>query len=129
MSKDRARPFSRKHRKYWIPVTGGMLLIGAINVGIGFCAYEKPPPPPEPMELTLPPPTQAPLAPGAISLGTIPGVVMRAFAVAYPRHVPSGAKKIVAVDGTATFEISFTTPTTTVVYREDGTFVSERPGI
>ncbi len=129
MSKDRARPFSRKHRKYWIPVTGGMLLIGVLNVGIGFCAYEKPPPPPERIELTLPAPTPAPvarLAPGAITLGSIPAVVMRAFAVAYPRHVPSGAKKLVATDGTTTYEISFTAPTRTVVYREDGTFVSER---
>lgn len=42
MSKDRARPFSRKHRKYWIPVTGGMILIGVINVIIGYCSYTRP---------------------------------------------------------------------------------------
>lgn len=42
VSKDRARPFSRKHRKYWIPVTGGMILIGLINLAIGFCAYIPP---------------------------------------------------------------------------------------
>jgi hypothetical protein len=42
VAKDRARPFSRKHRKYWIPVTGGMALIGFINVAIGFCTYTKP---------------------------------------------------------------------------------------
>lgn len=129
MSKDRARPFSRKHRKYWIPVTGGMLLIGVINVGIGFCSYEKPPPPPQPIVLTLPAPTVQPkprLAPGAITLGAIPAPVMRAFAVAYPRRVPSGAKKLTAADGTTTYEISFAAPTTTVVYREDGTFVSQR---
>lgn len=42
MSKDRARPFSRKHRKYWIPVTGGMVLIGVINVAIGYCSYTRP---------------------------------------------------------------------------------------
>ena len=42
MSKDRARPFSRKHRKYWIPVTGGMVLIGVINVIIGYLSYTKP---------------------------------------------------------------------------------------
>jgi hypothetical protein len=40
VSKDRARPFSRKHRRYWIPVTGGMILIGVINVAIGYCTYE-----------------------------------------------------------------------------------------
>ena len=56
MPKDRATPFSRKHRKYWLPVTGGMLLIGAINVVIGVCAYEKPAAePPEKIELVLPP--------------------------------------------------------------------------
>jgi len=42
VSKDRARPFSRKHRKYWIPVTGGMILIGIINVLIGYCSYTRP---------------------------------------------------------------------------------------
>ena len=42
MSKDRARPFSRKHRKYWLPVTGGMVLIGVINVIIGYCSYTRP---------------------------------------------------------------------------------------
>lgn len=42
MSKDRARPFSRKHRRYWIPVTGGMILIGLINVALGYCSYTRP---------------------------------------------------------------------------------------
>ena len=42
MSKDRARPFSRKHRRYWIPVTGGMILIGTINVLVGYCSYDPP---------------------------------------------------------------------------------------
>ena len=55
MSKDRAAPFSRKHRRYWLPVTGGMILIGAINVGIGYCAYEAPPPAPQKIELVIPP--------------------------------------------------------------------------
>ena len=124
MSKDRARPFSRKHRKYWIPVTGGMLLIGAINVGIGICVYEAPPPAPERIIPVLPVPP--PRTDGSINLGQIPGAVMRAFAVAYPRRVPSGARKLAAPDGTALYEISFTAPQTTVVYREDGAFVSQR---
>ncbi|TMQ10174.1 MAG: hypothetical protein E6J90_27655 [Deltaproteobacteria bacterium] len=42
MAKDRARPFSRKHRRYWIPVTGGMILIGVINVILGYCSYTEP---------------------------------------------------------------------------------------
>ena len=32
MAKDRAAPFSKKHRRTWIPVTGGMILIGVINL-------------------------------------------------------------------------------------------------
>jgi hypothetical protein len=50
VAKDRARPFSRKHRRYWIPVTGGMLLIGGLNVAIGYCSYE---PAPEPKRIIL----------------------------------------------------------------------------
>jgi hypothetical protein len=36
VAKDRARPFSRKHRKYWLTVTGGMLVIAAIDLVLGF---------------------------------------------------------------------------------------------
>jgi hypothetical protein len=43
VAKDRARPFSRKHRKYWIPVTGGMIVIGIINVALGYCSYSSAP--------------------------------------------------------------------------------------
>jgi hypothetical protein len=42
VAKDRARPFSRKHRKYWIPVTGGMILIALINLALGYCSYTPP---------------------------------------------------------------------------------------
>jgi hypothetical protein len=54
VSKDRAAPFSRKHRRYWIPVTGGMILIGLVNLGIGFWSYEAPSTKTEKMELELP---------------------------------------------------------------------------
>jgi len=37
--KDRAAPFSKKHRRYWVPVLGGMILIGGINLALGFCAW------------------------------------------------------------------------------------------
>lgn len=53
MSKDRAAPFSRKHRRYWLPVTGGMILIGIINVVIGFMSYEPPPTQTEKIEFIL----------------------------------------------------------------------------
>ena len=36
MAKDRAAPFSRKHRRYWLTVTGMMVVIGAIDLALGF---------------------------------------------------------------------------------------------
>jgi hypothetical protein len=41
VSKDRAAPFSRKHRRYWIPVTGGMVAIMLVNVIVGLVSYPK----------------------------------------------------------------------------------------
>jgi hypothetical protein len=148
VSKDRARPFSRKHRKYWIPVTGGMILIGLANVIIGFCTYRKPSDVHERIIPDVPyargsgqtapvaaathcaPAIAARIAadmPGAtitacapdrvtvmrgehrveldlagddivavaetLSLPEIPAAVMRAFAVAFPKTIPSGAIK------------------------------------
>lgn len=43
MAKDRARLFSRKHRRYWLTVTGGMILIMSVNVGLGFLLYDTSP--------------------------------------------------------------------------------------
>ena len=43
MAKDRARPFSRKHRRYWLTVTGGMIMVAVINVIIGYCTYPDAP--------------------------------------------------------------------------------------
>ena len=54
MSKDRAAPFSRKHRRYWLTVTGGMLLIGGINIVIGLMSYDPPTGKPEKIEFDLP---------------------------------------------------------------------------
>ena len=126
MSKDRARPFSRKHRRYWIPVTGGMLLIGAINLALGFCAYDPPPPSTQQLPLSLPPPTAPPRPPGAIGLGDIPVAVMRTFAVTFPRNAPTAARKLVAADGTVTFELSFGVGSAArrATFREDGTLVA-----
>ncbi len=99
MAKDRAAPFSRKHRRYWIPVTGGMVLIGIVNVAIGLCSYKEAPPP-QRIEVRLP---AAPAdAAGTIGAAQLPAVVMRAFAVKYPRTIPAGAR----VDGSA-FTIYF----------------------
>ena len=55
MAKDRAKPFSRKHRRVWIPVTGGMILIGVVNLILGFCTYDPgPSEPPQKIELVIP---------------------------------------------------------------------------
>ena len=43
MVKDRAGPFSRKHRRYWLTVTGGMIFIMAVNVGLGLWMYDTTP--------------------------------------------------------------------------------------
>jgi hypothetical protein len=100
VAKDRARPFSRKHRRYWLTVTGGMLLIGALNVAIGVCVYDPGPDTVEAIQPVLPAPS-AGIGPahvipeeGMLGLGEIPVPVMRAFTKAHPQHVPQGAKKL-----------------------------------
>ena len=79
MSKDRARPFSRKHRKYWIPVTGGMLLIGAFDLVLGYCSYTKPSDIHERILYDVPsvPGGTAPLPPPRPATGCAPAVVAR----------------------------------------------------
>lgn len=116
MAKDRAAPFSKKHRRYWIPVTGGMLLIGAINVTIGVCSYSEPPPP-ERIQLDLPGHDRS-----VLGVAEIPAAVMRAFAVKYPKTIPTGAR---VVDGTYVLMFPPAAPHAHAVFRDDGTFVSE----
>jgi hypothetical protein len=70
VAKDRARPFSRKHRKYWIPVTGGMIVIGAINLGLGMCTYDPPKDPPQRIQLNIPPPADAAVGPAGSGSGS-----------------------------------------------------------
>ena len=43
VAKDRSAPFSRKHRRYWIPVTGGMILIGIVNLALGYWMWPDTP--------------------------------------------------------------------------------------
>ena len=48
--KDRAKPFDRKHRRYWLTTVGGMVLIMAINLALGFGVMQckaKPQPTPD----------------------------------------------------------------------------------
>jgi hypothetical protein len=182
VSKDRARPFSRKHRKYWIPVTGGMILIGLINLAIGFCAYTRPPEVferivpdvpfaqnsaalPPPRAVACPPAIGARIeaeVPGATIIGCsaervtvmrgprkiefalvadeirevtetlalpeIPADVMRAFAVAYPRTIPSAAIKRTQRGGEPVYELTFPPGAThaVAILRPDGSVVDVR---
>jgi hypothetical protein len=119
VAKDRAAPFSKKHRKYWIPVTGGMLLIAVINVAIGFCTYKEAPPP-ERIELTIP--GAQPPPPGKLRPSDLPASVMRAFAVKYPHTIPAGAD----FEG-GNYVVLFPTggAHNRAIFTPDGTFVSE----
>ncbi len=120
LSKDRAAPFSKKHRRYWIPVTGGMVVIGIINILIGLHSY-KPPENPERIILHLRDAGFGDAA-GTIGNALLPADVIRAFAVKYPQVLPAGAH---VVD--KTFVISFPPggPHTHATFTADGTFVSE----
>ena len=119
MAKDRAAPFSKKHRKYWIPVTGGMLLIAGINVAIGVCTYKEAPPP-ERIELKIPG-AEAP-QPGTLRPSDLPAPVMKAFAVKYPQTIPAGAN---FESGNYILFFPPGKPLTTAVFTPDGTFVQE----
>ena len=66
VAKDRARPFSRKHRRYWIPVTGGMILIALVNLALGYCSYSRPS---DVHERIIP---DVPFAPGSAGVPTAP---------------------------------------------------------
>lgn len=68
VAKDRATPFSFKHRRTWLTVTGGMIAIGVVNVTLGYLLW-----PDEPMDRTperiipqLPAPSVAPGEPAAV---------------------------------------------------------------
>lgn len=177
MSKDRARPFSRKHRKYWIPVTGGMILIALLDLALGYCSYHEAPDVHERIVYDVPsvggaaaplpvtpvsclPAITARIAadlPGAtiiactperatvlrgdhrielelagsdvvavaeaLRLPDIPAPVMRAFAVAYPRTIPSSAVKRTRRGAEPTYELGFPPGAghTTATLRADGT--------
>jgi len=72
VAKDRARPFSRKHLRYWMTVTGGMLLIGGINVAIGYALWPGEPKPPEPILFDVPQVTGEPARLHPIDAGLDP---------------------------------------------------------
>jgi hypothetical protein len=118
VAKDRAAPFSKKHRRYWLPVTGGMVLIGLINVFLGVCTYERAGDP-EPIRVTIP---TADSGAGSLGVAQIPADVMREFAIRYPRTIPLGAN---VVDGNYVVLLPKTAAKQRATFRPDGTFVSD----
>ena len=70
-----------------------MLLIGAINVGIGMCAYDKGPDTVERIIPVLP----------TTGVAELPVAVMRAFTAEHPQHAPQGGVKIDAT----TYEVRY----------------------
>lgn len=120
MAKDRAAPFSKKHRRTWLPVTGGMVLIGALNIGLGVCTYDRAG---DPEPIHVEPAYDAGLGPDELGIAQIPADVMRAFATRYPQTIPAGARR----DGTnivVTFPAGGARQTAT--FGADGTFMSEQ---
>jgi hypothetical protein len=184
VSKDRARPFSRKHRKYWIPVTGGMVLIGVLNVIIGYCSYTRPsdvheriipdvpyargsgsavaaavaatgcaPAVMARVDADMPGSTITACSPDRVTvmrgahkieleltdtdvrsvaetltLPEIPAAVIRAFAVAYPRNIPSGAIKRTRRGEPPVYDLAFPpgAPHTGATLSADGTILELR---
>lgn len=184
VAKDRARPFSRKHRRYWIPITGGMILIALINLALGYCSYTPPsdvheriiPDVPAalgsaaalvatPAATGCPPALAARIAadlPGAtlttcapdrataergghaielalsggdivgvaesLALSEIPAAVIRAFAIAYPRTIPSSAVQRTRRGEPPVYELAFPpgAPHAVATLRGDGTVVGVR---
>jgi hypothetical protein len=122
LSKDRAAPFSKKHRRYWIPVLGGMLAIGGINMLIGFWVYQKPSDTHEQIKLNLIPRDAAADAINTMAPSELPADVMRAFAVKYPRTLPAGAY---VVQGAYVVVFPAGAPHKTATFKPDGTFVSD----
>ena len=122
MSKDRAAPFSKKHRRYWVPVLGGMIAIGVINVIVGFWVYEKPSEHHERIKLNLIQRDAAVDAVYTLAPSELPVDVMRAFAVKYPRTLPTGAH---AIAGAYVIDFPPGAPHKTATFKPDGTFVSE----
>jgi hypothetical protein len=123
VAKDRAAPFSRKHRRYWIPVTGGMILIGLVNIAIGLTIYHPQNERPERLPLVLPHDAGIVDAVGTISTGKVPAEIMNAFTRRYPRIMPLAASVEADV---YTVYFLHDGARTGASYRGDGTFVSEQ---
>jgi hypothetical protein len=117
VAKDRAAPFSKKHRRYWIPVMGGMILIGLVNVALGLFSY-TPPGETQRIDLDLPGRPKGTLGPG-----DLPAAVMRAFNARYPRTIPPSAVR--TPDDRFVIAFPAGSPHHHATFTGDGTFVGE----
>jgi hypothetical protein len=41
MAKDRSKPFSKKHVRYWMTAAGGMVIIMLVNIILGFALDDR----------------------------------------------------------------------------------------
>lgn len=98
-----------------------MILIGAINVALGVCSYERPMDP-QRIDLGVTPDAAPPDAANTIARSQIPPEVMRAFVAKYPRTVPAGAWRV-----SDTYVIAFTFDGSLhhATFLADGSFVQE----
>ena len=96
-----------------------MILIGAINIALGLCSYHTPPQT-ERIEVIIPGHERAP---GELHVQEIPANVMRAFAVKYPRTIPTGA--IGNPDNTVTVKFPPGAQFKTATFEQDGTFLRD----
>ena len=99
-----------------------MILIGGINVMVGFCVYQKPSDQHEQIKLNLIRRDAAVDAINTLAPSELPADVMRAFAVKYPRVLPAGAH---VVQGAYVLEFPPGAPHRTATFKPDGTFVSD----
>lgn len=99
-----------------------MLTIGLVNVVVGFCVYEKPSDHHERIKLNLIPRDAATDSVNTLAPSELPADVMRAFAVKYPRTLPTGAH---VVQDAYVVDFPPGAPHKTATFKPDGTFVSD----
>jgi len=99
-----------------------MITIAVANVIIGFCVYNKPSDKHEQIKLDLIRRDAGIDALNTIAPSQLPADVMRAFAVKYPRTLPTGATMI---QGGYVIEFPPGAAKHTATFKLDGTFVSD----
>ena len=97
-----------------------MIVIGAINVGLGVCTYERAGDP-EPIHVK-PAYRRDASIPGMVGVADIPADVMRAFAVKYPQTIPAGA---LVANGDYVVVFPAGAAKQRATFHPDGSFVSD----